>query len=268
MLKREILDTLKQTAVILSFLLIIPLVYSVNQFRLEENMTFFAYTFWGLTFIIPLLSFFLAYRMFASDDQEGAAEYLKSLPVSRWRLLGVKILPRFIIILLLICLSSKVLSAPWYRVGVYSPWSAFGFEGFLKSTLIVLTMMSSGFVLGISDRKNPLLVLCLLVPVLFLYESLSPYGSILSSELTWFFYFNVMQPNGLEQLWLFHLARFITYIVGTALPAILPTLVLIPVYKSWDCSSAKIRSKRIMKRMAIPLGFIVALYGVAELKLF
>ncbi|MCK5842561.1 MAG: hypothetical protein KAH31_10360, partial [Candidatus Sabulitectum sp.] len=90
MLKKEIMDTLKQTGLVLSFLLIIPLVYGVNQFRLEENMTFFVYTLWGLTFILPLLSFFLAYTMFASDDHEGAAEYLKSLPLLKWKLLAVK----------------------------------------------------------------------------------------------------------------------------------------------------------------------------------
>lgn len=268
MLKKEIIDTLKQTALVLSFLLIIPLVYSVNQFRLEENMTFFVYILWGLTFILPLLSFYLAYTMFASDDREGAAEYLKSLPLSKWKLLAVKILPRSILILLLVLACNKYLVAFWPRAGISSAWFAFGVGGFLKSTLIVLTVIASGFVLGISDRKNPFLVLCLLVPILFLYETLSSYGSVLSSKLIWLYYFNFMEALGIEQFWVFNLGRFLTYIVGTALPAVLPILVLIPVYKSWDCSSGKVRSERIMKRMAIPMGFIIALYAATKLKLF
>ena len=268
MLKKEILDTLKQTGLILSFLLITPLIFGVNQFRLEENMSFFVYSLSGLAFILQLLSFFLAYKMFDSDGQEDAAEYLKSLPISRWKLLAVKILPRFILILLLVFASHKYLEAFWPRVGISFSWSYYGIEGYFQNILITLAILVNGFVLGISDRKNPFLLLFLLIPVLFLYKYLSVYGSILSSELTWLFYFNVMEPHGLEQLWIFYLARLISFIVGTALPAILPTLVLIPVYKSWDCSSAKIRSERIMKRMAIPLGFIIILYVVAELKLF
>ncbi|MCK5037054.1 MAG: hypothetical protein KAS73_14255 [Candidatus Sabulitectum sp.] len=268
MLRKEIMDTLKQTGLVLSFLLIIPLVYGANQFRLDENMTFFVYTLWGLTFILPLLSFLLAYTMFASDDSEGAAEYLKSLPVSKGKLLAVKILPRTILTLLLLLACNKYLVAFWPRAGISAAWFAFGVEGFLKSTLIVLTVMASGFVLGISDRKSPFLVLCLLVPVLFLYETQSPYGSLLSSKMIWLYYFNFMEALGIEQLWVFNLGRFLTYIVGTALPAVLPILVLIPVYKSWDCSSEKVRSERIMKRMAIPMGFIIALYAATELKLF
>ncbi|MEA3267166.1 MAG: ABC transporter permease subunit [Candidatus Fermentibacteria bacterium] len=268
MWKKEITDTLKQTARVLSFLLIIPLVYGVNQFRLEENMTFFVYTLWGLTFILPILSFILAYTMFASDDSEGAAEYLRSLPVSRWKLLAVKILPRFILFILLMFFCRKVLATFWFGAGISSVWSAFGVEGFLKNTLIVLTVMAGGFVLGISNRKNPFLILCLLVPVVFLYATLSPYGSILSSKLIWVYYFNFMEPLGIEQLWVFNLGRFLTYMIGTALPGVLPILVLIPVYRSWDCSSGKVRSERIMKRMAIPLGFIIALYATSELKLF
>ena len=269
MLKKEILDTLKQTGLILSFLLITPLIYGVNQLRLEENMSFFVYSFSGLAFLLQLLSFFLAYKMFDSDDQEAAAEYLKSLPISRWKLLAVKILPRFILILLLVFASHKYLEAFWPRVGISFSWFSFGIEGIFQSALITLTILVNGFVLGISERKNPFILLFLLMPVLFLYMNMSPYGygSILSSELTWLFYFNIIEPNGFE-FGVFRLAIFIAYIVGTALPAILPTLLLIPVYKSWDCSSAKIRSNKIMKRMAIPLGFVITLYVVAELKLF
>lgn len=268
MLRKEIMDTLKQTGLVLSFLLIIPLVYGANHIRLDENMTFFVYTLWGLTFILPLLSFLLAYTMFASDDSEGAAGYLKSLPLSKRKLLAVKILPRTILILLLILACNKYLVAFWPRAGISSAWFAFGVEGFLKSALVLLLVMAGGFVLGISDRKNPFLVLCLLVPVLFLYEAQSPYGSLLSSKLVWIFYFDFMETLGIEQLWVFNLGRFLTYVIGTALPAVLPILVLIPVYRSWDCSSEKVRSEIIMKRMAIPMGFIIALYAASELKLF
>ncbi len=73
MLKKEILDTLKQTGLVLSFLLLIPIIFGINQMRFnEEALNFMWYFDWGLSYLIPVLIIYLAYNMFASEDSDGA----------------------------------------------------------------------------------------------------------------------------------------------------------------------------------------------------
>ena len=265
MWRKEITDTLKQTALVLSFLLLIPIIFGINQLRLAENTTFFSYTIWGVTLIIPLLVIHLAYNMFASEDSDGALDYIRSLPVNKWKLLAAKVLPRLLLAWFVVLLCNKISVSSWWSHGIQVFWLGSGPEGLLTNTFMPLLVMISGFLLGISDRKNPFLLLVFIIPILFF--ALSASGSILSNRILMLYYFNFMEPNAITLTWVWYVGRLLAFTIGVIIPSLLPVLAVLPVYKSWDCSSGKVRSQRMLKRMTGPLGLLIVLYAVGQLHL-
>lgn len=251
MWKKEITDTLKQTGFVLSFLLVIPLVFWINSMRLTDNQPFSHYAGAGIVLSFLVLILTLAYQMFSREDSENASEYLKSLPFSMWKLLSVKILPR--------------LSVVWIFIFVYFCFARFppaqisSNDAFFRIGLIILELlivstfslmaMLSGFLLGISDRKNPVLVTAFLLLILY---PLFP-GPVLAIRL----FENILMHQRNQLLVLTSINTVIL------LPSVISLCILIPLYKSWDCSSGKIRSQIMLKRMVIPTALIAALWGLA-----
>ena len=264
MWKKEITDTLRQTASLLSFLLVVPLMFGINQLRLENNLTFFSYAVWGILAVAPLLVFYLAYTMFASDDKDGAQEYLKSLPLPYQNIFWMKVLPRFVSALLFILAANWLVHKYWWTHGMSAFWLSVDIEGYLESIFMVAVAMLYGFLLGISDRRNPFLAIAFMIPVLFILLSSD---TQVTHKILYFLFSRVMKPLGLMHLWFFNLLRVVSFIIAVVIPAVLPLLVLIPVFKSWDASSGKIRSQRILKRMAMPLTLIIALFTIYKLNL-
>lgn len=259
MLKKEIIDTLKQTALALSFLLLMPLVFGVNQIRFsEESLSFAWYINWGMYFLLPILMIYLSYMIFASEDSGEASEYLKSLPVNKWKLLAIKILPRFVIILILLSVYVSLFHENFVHQGRYA-W--FFYPGtpaaIFQAVLLILTLLLYGFMLGISDRKNPILAIAFAIPVLYILLT----DCHFNNSFSYFFY----------RLWWPHFQHtdintffVLNSIFQIYIPSVLPILVLLPVFKSWDCSSGRIRSQRILKLMAVPLAIIIALYTISN----
>lgn len=237
MLKKEILDTLKQTALVLSFLLIIPIVFWINSVRLDGNISFIKYLEIGRILDLQLLIAWLAYGMFANEDSEDAEEYLQSLPYSKWKLLGIKILPRIAIVWLL----DVVVSLPTLSIR-YSMYNSIS-----TALLLPVLVMFSGFILGISERRNPVLILCFVL--LITYSVLV--GPVIASLFLW---------SPLHEYYgnLYLILRSCV----TFLPLFVTTILLVPIIKKWDCSSARIRSQRILKRVAVPVVVVVFLWGV------
>ena len=266
MWKKEIFDTLKQTGLVLSFLLIIPVIFGINQMRLSENMPFLYYIVWVITGLIPILVFSLAYTMFAAEDSDNASEYLKSLPISIWKLLALKIMPRLAIVWLFVLVFNEVISATWWSHGISSSWVNTNLEGRLTNIFMPLIALISGFILGLTDRKNPFLLIALLVPAFFLLKV--GLRSFINMKLLQAYWIYFMEPNGITLRWVFQVGRVLAFFGSAIIPATLPILVLVPVIKSWDCSSGKIRSQRILKRMSFPLGLIIAMYTLNQFKLF
>jgi len=255
MLKKEITDTLKQTALVLSFILLMPVVYTINTMRFGgEQLCFTWYIDWGMSFLIPVLILYLSYMIFSGEDSSGAAEYLKSLPVSNWKLLAVKVIPRFVVVLGLVVIYETLFMENIAHIGrfawLYLPYNRLSI---LHAFLVILIPLVSGFVLGISNRKSPILYLALVIPALYLALSHYQVYSFSSNYFyrIWWRYFS---NTGI------FLPFFLDSLLTVYFPAVLPLLVLIPVFKSWDTSSGKIRSQRILKRMAAPLLLITFLY--------
>jgi hypothetical protein len=97
MLRNEILKTLKQTAVILSFLLLIPVVHWANEMRIPGGTSSLGtYFLHGSYLNYLMLVAGLSYMMFSRENDDDAMEYLKTLPISNRILVITKTLPRLV----------------------------------------------------------------------------------------------------------------------------------------------------------------------------
>ncbi len=265
MWKKEITDTLKQTGIVLSFLLLMPIIFGINQIRFSgESLSFSWYIDWGMSYLIPFLILYLAYNIFSQEDSDGALEYLNTLPLNNWKLLAIKILPRFVVLSSLVLIYESLFrSIQPNHSGLSTSVLLWGSLTFLHESSLLLIAMVSGFMLGLSDRKNPFLILAFAVPVLYIV--LSRYYLPPSSFFRFFYYF-WWKLFGHDRynfiLW------FLSSAIQITLPAVIPVAVLIPLYKSWDAFSGKIRSQRILKRMAAPLTLIIALFTLNQLNVF
>ncbi len=262
MLKKEILDTLKQTGIVLSFLIIMPIVFAVNQATSGDNQLSFSwYIDWGMSILLPILMLYLSYMMFASEDSEGATEYLKSLPINKWKLLAIKIIPRFVIITAVAFIYHSIFSSDFLHLGNFS-WLYYGPRhlSIMHTTIVITLPLIFGFMLGISSRNNILLAFVSLLPISYFIISQIYFMSQLSRQI-YRFWWSVFPDTGIHHF--FELDSFLRVF----LPTLLPVLVLIPIFKSWDASSGKIRGQRMLKRMAGPLALIIALFAFDHLHL-
>jgi ABC-type transport system involved in cytochrome c biogenesis permease component len=217
-LRREILETLRQTLFIMSFLLVMPIVFFIQREvnGVESHLAEFVLGGYGILWIIT--SVYVAYNMFRSELRDGAIEYLLSLPVSKPVLLFMKVVPR-ISILIILGILFYWLNGQW---GFFS--SVWGMVAFL------LFIQICGFVLGITGRSNWLArtVLAFLAVEMFIVISIPP-------EFLW----NGPLPD----------SRLL-YLAFEAL--VLPVLLL-PAYSDWDLRPASEKSGRLAKLAIIPL---------------
>ena len=262
MWKKEITDTLRQTGIVVSFLLIMPFVFIVNQATSGDSQLLFSwYIDWGMGILLPILILYLSYMMFSYESSDDATEYLKSLPLNKWKLLAIKIIPRFVIITAIAFIYHSIFSSDFLHIGRFSWFFLEQRPLSMMHTMIVITLpLIFGFMFGISSRNNILLAFAFLLPITYFITSQVYFISRLSHQIyrLWWSAF----PNT-DIHYFFELDSFLRVF----LPTLLSILVLIPVFRSWDCSSGKIRSQKIIKRMSIPLIFIIALFTIDHLKL-
>jgi hypothetical protein len=176
--------------------------------------------------------------------------------MGKMKLLSVKLLPRIAVLL-------PVFFSPLFKsTAFYNQMD--GFSEFLYSLSLLLIILFSGFLLGISDRRNPFLVTALLLPVLFLVKS--SFGSVLSMKLTYGFYFHIMEPFEINNAGVFRMAYRFFYLTGTTLPAALPSLVLIPVFTGKTGLSGECKARIMLGRMLIPILIILVPFLLNFLK--
>jgi len=246
MLRNEILKTLKQTAVILSFLLLIPVIHRANEMRIPGGTSSLGTYFVNGGFLNYLMLVVgLSYMMFSMENDDDAMEYLKTLPVSNRVLFITKTLPRLV-----------VLAIPLLGLTLYETIA----EGFQMDTFLlfavplvmsVATALIYGFFLGISDRRNPVLIV--VATLLSSYPLLV--GTVISLRITRY----LVSLNHPEHTgYIFPIALLLLLV----LPALIPLFLLIPVYRSWDAVPGRIRSQAILKKLAVPSILVVALWGL------
>lgn len=244
MYKKEFIATLKQTVVILSFLLLIPIIHLVNETRLPGGTSSLGtYMMNGGFLCFALLTAGLAYMMFSSEDNDDALEYLKALPISKIELFKIKVLPR-LAILLIPAFAIFLWVALMPRVTAIEVI----FLTIIPISLTILLALFLGFLLGLSDRKNPILIgsitLITAYPIFF--------GSILTQKASRYI---LNQTQADIPIYLYALVHFIIIIA----PVLITLYLLLPIYRLWDCTSGKVRSQAILKRLAVPTIAIVVL---------
>lgn len=95
MLKKEISDVLKQIAIFTAFVLLLPAFLTIIS-----NLSYFSAFFPIFQFGLLFWAFFMGASIFSVERGQRGMEYLLSLPYSRYKIIGLKILPRFISILI------------------------------------------------------------------------------------------------------------------------------------------------------------------------
>lgn len=151
MFRLELRDTLRQTLFVMGFLAVMPLIYLLDSsiYKTGTSLGMYMLGGWGLLWLIT--AGHLAYNMFRREDEDGAEEYLLSLPVGRLTLLGVKAVPRFAVLLglelLFLLLTGRQI------------W----FQDFAGMITFVICVTICGFMLGMVGRKSWIARLILLI---------------------------------------------------------------------------------------------------------
>ena len=100
MLKKEINDVLKQTLIFIVFLFALPAFLVFTKIIAPEHQPYFSVFFPIFQFGLLFWAFFMGVSMFSSERGQRGMEYLLSLPYSRYKIIGLKTLPRFLTILI------------------------------------------------------------------------------------------------------------------------------------------------------------------------
>ncbi|MFO7626871.1 MAG: hypothetical protein R6V62_06415 [Candidatus Fermentibacteraceae bacterium] len=250
LLRREIRDTLGQTGAMLLFLLLIPLLYAVNNARFGGTMSLSHHLFYGGLFVLAATLLVLARLMLERENRDGAMEYLKTLPLTPAQVLRLKVLPRLVVSWILVWLFVKISFGglvSMMRTGMT------GWELFLLFLLPPALLLTGGFLYGVSGRKGALPALMLLIPVLYI---LLP-GQQVAHSLFGAFLSRYGEGMGLAGV---RATLGICFIIGTLLPPLLSLLALMPLFRQWQSTPEKVLSERIVRRAAIPTVLMLALF--------
>lgn len=231
MFLKEVKDTLRQTGFIMAFLAVMPLVYLLDSSFYRTGVTFSEYMGGGFALLWMIAVGYLAYNMFRHEEKDNAVEYILSLPISRWKLLIWKVIPRVVVLLILIGIPLVTISIP---IGMVA---------------FVIFAQLCGFVLGIVGRKSWITRLMLFVmticvffinntPPKFMWKQFIPASTLL--------------PNPSP------IMTFMEHVLFSQLSYILIefgflALILLPLYRTWDLKPVRVRELSFAKRSLIPL---------------
>lgn len=102
MLKKEFRDTLKTLFYCLCLFLIVPIARLLDWRVLHAEWDISGIWQPVFTAVIIVFAAYSGVSIFQVEKKDRALEYLFSLPVSKWKIIGVKVLPRLFFVLLLI----------------------------------------------------------------------------------------------------------------------------------------------------------------------
>jgi ABC-type transport system involved in multi-copper enzyme maturation permease subunit len=177
---KELKDTLRQTGFIMSFFILVPLLYLTDQAIYETGLTFIEYISNGLDLFILITAVYLAYNMFKAEEQDGATEYILSLPISRLNLLVNKVLPRIAVLSVLLLIGFIVndlrLSNGSALGCIFMNW----YPGYFYVLGFVIFLQICGFMIGLVGRTSWITSLMLLVMALCIWQGATTTGVIQS----------------------------------------------------------------------------------------
>ncbi|MBN2587019.1 MAG: ABC transporter permease subunit [Candidatus Fermentibacteraceae bacterium] len=255
MLIKEIRETLKQTVFVMSFLVLIPLLYLLDSSGYQSGWSFMEYLSNGMDLFILITALYLAYNMFRIEEEQDAVEYLLSLPVKRGGLLLMKVLPRLSASLLLLAVG-KFLNSVSRETGsvlesVLINWHA----SLLYLVFFILFIQLSGFMLNLIGRRSWSVRLIMLFMIVLVWQFIGI--SIPLADL-------VRKVFGLrasiELYW--RLGVSWRAIIDFSVFFVLLWYILRPLLGIWDLKPMRFREIWFQKRALLPLAvFILLMIG-------
>lgn len=247
MFLKELKDTLRQTGFIMSFFILIPLMYLADKAVYETGLTFIEYMSNGLDLFILITVVYLAYNMFKVEELDGATEYLLSLPISRLNLLVRKVLPRIAVLTFLLLIGFIVNNI---RI---SNGSALGFifmnwyPGYFYMLGFVIFLLICGFILGLISRTSWITSLMLLVMALCVWQGATTTGAIQS------IIGNVFGSWHTAIRFQFAIHNYGFVLINYSVYFVLLAYILVPLSSMWDMKPMRVREVWFQKRAFLPL---------------
>jgi ABC-type transport system involved in multi-copper enzyme maturation permease subunit len=249
---KEIRETLKQTVFVMSFFVLIPLLYFLDSSVYHSGWTFMEYMSNGIDLLILTAAVYLAYNLFRIEEEQGAVEYLLSLPVKRGRLLLMKVLPRLSASLLLLavgkCLNSVSRETGSVLESVLINWHA----SLLYLVFFILFIQLSGFMLNLIGRRSWSVRLILLFMIVLVWQFIGI--SIPLADL-------VQKVFGLRASIEFNWRLGVSgrAIIDFSVFFVLLWYILRPVLGIWDLKPMRFREIWFQKRALLPLAVFILL---------
>lgn len=243
---KETRETLKQAAFVMSFFTLVPLLFLLDISLYRTGMTLMEYLSNGMDLFILITSLYLAYNMFKPEEDDGASEYLLSLPVSRMKLLACKTLPRVSVALVLALIGrvmyGMLMSRGSALVYIFLNWGA----GLPYMILFMVFIQGCGYTLGLVGRGSWSARVILLLMVLCVWQ-FGTFTLLISHAIRVFFDW----PASFR----FALALRTTWqaVIDFAVFYMLLWYILRPLMCIWDGKSIRFREIRFQRRAVLPL---------------
>ena len=172
-------------------------------------------------------------------------EILKTLPVSNRVLFVTKILPRLVILFV------PILGFTVYGILTNdSDTTDILFLFSVPAGISIITILIYGFFLGISDRRNPVLIA--VITLLSSYPLML--GPVISQRITRYLVHHIHPEHPI-------FPEALVYFMSVVVFALIPLFLLVPVYRSWDAAPGRMRSQTILKKLAIPSILVIVLWS-------
>jgi len=245
MLKKEIINVLKQTFYFLLAALAMPGILIVTS--IVGDQSFFPVFFPLFQFSLLFYALFMGISLFSTEHGQRGMEYLLSLPYSRLRLIGQKILPRAFVVLALYFACMLLYAQGGENAAAIHSFSFTILYFALFCISLSLSASSDNFlVLFVFSLLSLMAFLCLLFGVF--WATLQAKGYIFYEfEIRPFF------ADGVDRY-------LMNLIIPVTLGILLPLLVsLFLVFRKFDMRPAKTYNKRFFK-VLVPV-FILGLIG-------
>ena len=253
MLRKEFLDTFRQTLLVLVFLAVIPLVYVVD--RVLYNVVKFPwYVVNGFGLLTIILGLYLALGFFHRERRENAGEYLYSLPIPRWKLFWSKFLPRLIVMGVFVWINQLMIQWNWTSRDSLDlhPLN----KGLMVNFIGAATLLFFGYIVCVLGRKAWRSASMLFVILAGIWST--AFTRIPAHRLVWI---TTMRSTWLHSVWADHTSSFvnqnIAYLEWLLLMAFV-ALAFIPVLRRIDFVPSRVDENRFLRLAWIPF-LLVAL---------
>jgi len=150
MYKKEFMESGRQALMVLIFLLIIPLFYVLDQLLIETGLDYKKVSVMGMGLVISIITLIYTTTIFQNETRDHAMEYLLSLPVSRYSIIGWKLGPRISILTILYVVFLAI--QPSGRDVFADGYSLFIHPAVLP--MVIFALLIFGFILGLIGYKN------------------------------------------------------------------------------------------------------------------